>query len=109
MGNEEREKLWAERAGRKRQNCQRWPETCLCLGDIPGWPKLLHPEMPGNRLGLEREVGEMQLESTSKGRGKPWGVTAPPCPRVPLTQPPWAGLTGKAAKPHGCSRDVIPP
>lgn len=70
-------------------------------------------EMSGNKLGLparrEDEVGEMQLESSTKGRGKPWGVTASPCPWVLLIQPLSAGLTRKAAKPDGCSRDVIPP
>lgn len=88
---------------------------CLCLDDNLGWPKPLDPEMPGNRLGLparrQNEVGEMQLESTSKGRGKPWGVTASPCPWVLLIQLLSVGLTGKAAKllDPGCSRDVIPP
>lgn len=60
----------------------------------------LDPEMPGKKLGLparrEDEAGEM---STSKGRGKPLGVTASPCPWVLLVQLLSAGLTGKAAKP----------
>lgn len=78
-----------------------------------GQNRALDPVMPGTMLGLlarrEGKVGEMQLESTSEGRGKPWGVTASPCPWVLLIQLSSAGLTGKAAKPEGCSRDVIPP
>lgn len=74
----------------------------------------LDAAIPGTTLGLaarrESKVGEMQLESTSEGRGKPWGVAAASlCPWVLLIQLLSAGLTGKAAKPEGCSRDAIPP
>lgn len=69
--------------------------------------------MPRNKLGLparrEDEVGEMQLENATKGRGKLWGVTAFPYPWVPVIQLLSAGLAGKAAKLDGHSRDVIPP
>lgn len=74
----------------------------------------LDAAIPGTALGLaarrEGKVGEMQLESTSEGRGKPWGVAAASlCSWVLLIQLLSAGLTGKAATPKGCSRDVIPP
>lgn len=47
--------------------------------------------MPGSKLGLpamrEGKVGEMQLESTNKGRERLWGTAAAPLPMSPNPAP----------------------
>lgn len=58
------------RAGR------RWPEMGLGIGDNLGMEKM-RPWIP---RCLGGKVGEMQLESTDKGRESLWGGTAPLLP-----------------------------